>query len=470
MTAIYPQILKSFSNNDDLPLFRLDLLNQTLFLSETLIHQLNLHTSDNYFNILNQFTYKGQHLSHIGIASIPNINQIYTLNFSSELFDYSLDVKLNHKKDAENNLLDGLVMTCSSNHKKKSPYSQTEQVLVGILSRLIHYKDSYTTRHSARIKNYVLALGEQIKPTHIDVRLVAETAILHDIGKIFIPTEVLVKTTPLTKSEMEEIKKHPYSGSELIHNAIAEANVIDDVFLQTLMTGIESHHERWDGNGYPLGLQGDMIPMEGRLLSICDTYDALRSNRPYRDALTHNQALDIIYSESGKQFDPGMVTAFMAIEKNIEELALLDVIDYKVVHPDVEFTKWREELRLGHTLIDDQHKEILTNLNYCYTELVEKNHNTVKHDFFNQVHDYIKYHMISEEALLKDIEYIHYEEHVKLHKNFESTVNNLVNYALTNYVSQDGIKAIFLHITEMIYKHVLEEDSKFIPLINKKRS
>ncbi len=175
------------------------------------------------------------------------------------------------------------------------------------LSQAIEAKDTYTQGHSMRVSEYACDLAKRmgLKPKRIDDLKMA--AILHDVGKIGIEETILNKPGKLTPEEFEKIKQHPVIGMKII-------NKVD--FLKDASDIIYGHHERCDGTGYPEGKKGQEINQEAYILSIADVYDALTSERPYRGAMTMQEALNIIEQEKGKQFDSKVAEAFI---KMIEE-------------------------------------------------------------------------------------------------------------------------------------------------------
>jgi HD-GYP domain-containing protein (c-di-GMP phosphodiesterase class II) len=137
------------------------------------------------------------------------------------------------------------------------------------------------------------------------------TGLLHDIGKIAIPEKILLKPGKLTDEEFEIIKKHPELGEHLI-NGIGK--------LKLISNWLKSHHERYDGKGYPDGLVGEEIPISSRIIAIADTYDAMTSTRSYRPALSHEEAIGEIKRCSGTQFDPKLAEIFISISDEINSL------------------------------------------------------------------------------------------------------------------------------------------------------
>lgn len=128
-----------------------------------------------------------------------------------------------------------------------------------------------------------------------------QSAMLHDIGKLDIPDSILLKPKKLSPQEWEVMKLHPTRGAEIAENAGCSQQVIGAILC---------HHERWDGGGYPLGLKGEEIPLIARIIAVTDAYDAMTSNRPYRKALSHQDAINELVRCQGEQFDPWLVTVF----------------------------------------------------------------------------------------------------------------------------------------------------------------
>jgi len=174
------------------------------------------------------------------------------------------------------------------------------------LSNSVDAKDRYTNGHSHRVAHYAEIIGEEMELAQWRLENIKIAATLHDIGKIGINDSILNKPDVLTKEEYKTIMEHPEIG----------ANILKEVkFLRKVTEIILHHHERYDGKGYPDGLSGDQIKTEDAILAIADTYDAVTTDRPYRRASDPKRAVEIIFSESGKQFVPEAVEAF----KNIVE-------------------------------------------------------------------------------------------------------------------------------------------------------
>ncbi len=201
---------------------------------------------------------------------------------------------------------------------------KTQDVTILSLASLAETRDSETGAHLVRTQRYVCVLAQELRATwqleDADIDLLYKSAPLHDIGKVGIPDAILLKPAKLDEEEWRIMRKHPSYGA----HALAEAEKLlgTNSFLHVAREIAESHHERWDGTGYPAGLAGSAIPRAGRLMALADVYDALISKRVYKDAFTHDQARDIIASERGRHFDPEVVDAFLRREAEFREVAL----------------------------------------------------------------------------------------------------------------------------------------------------
>lgn len=174
-------------------------------------------------------------------------------------------------------------------------------------AKTIELRDHYTGEHADSTVHYSTQIARAIKMNQEDIDRVRQAAILHDLGKVGITDNILLKKSKLTKKEFEEIKKHPQIGADIIRPIH---------FMQEIIPLILYHHEKWDGTGYPVGIKGAAIPLGARIISIADVYQALTSDRPYRKAFSKKEAMKILKENSGKQFDPKIVKVFLKILKS----------------------------------------------------------------------------------------------------------------------------------------------------------
>jgi cyclic di-GMP phosphodiesterase len=184
-------------------------------------------------------------------------------------------------------------------------------------AKLAESRDGSIGEHLERICSYVELLARELAVTdaHLDeewVRAVSTTAALHDVGKVGVPDSVLLKPGPLDEAERKLMDRHASIGGVALMEIKRRWG--DDTFLATATDIALSHHERWDGTGYPKGLIGEEIPLAARIVALADVYDALTSGRVYKEAITHEKVREIIIADSGKQFDPAIVQAFIHVE------------------------------------------------------------------------------------------------------------------------------------------------------------
>jgi len=188
--------------------------------------------------------------------------------------------------------------------------------VVFTLADVVESRDSNTGGHIERTSNYIKILIDSMLKYNVygdeirrwDLESIISSARLHDLGKITIPDRILNKPDKLTDEEFDIIKTHPLQGEHMIEQMIERTGGAD--FLNNSKLFAAYHHEKWDGTGYPYALKEEKIPLQGRIMAIIDVYDALISERPYKKAFTHEEAVDIIRQDSGHHFDPQITEVF----------------------------------------------------------------------------------------------------------------------------------------------------------------
>jgi putative nucleotidyltransferase with HDIG domain len=174
---------------------------------------------------------------------------------------------------------------------------ETPPAVQGLLATL-RRRDAATGAHTKDVAQMAEWVAEAMRLTPREREELRHVALLHDLGKVAIPDAILLKDGPLTDGEWEIVRRHPAIGARMVATTGE---------LGHLSAGIRSHHERWDGTGYPDGLRGRQIPVASRIVAVCDAFHAMTSDRPYRAALTIEQALDELEASSGTQLDPEIV-------------------------------------------------------------------------------------------------------------------------------------------------------------------
>jgi HD-GYP domain-containing protein (c-di-GMP phosphodiesterase class II) len=171
--------------------------------------------------------------------------------------------------------------------------------------RAIDARDPYTARHSEKVAHYAVSLARALGLPPADCERIHLSGMLHDVGKVALERSILHKPGTLTADEWEQVREHPARSAHII-GAVAR--------FACYVPGARHHHERYDGRGYPDGLAGRAIPLDARILAVADAYDAMTSDRSYRPALEHREAIERLQQDSGTQFDPDCVRAFVALD------------------------------------------------------------------------------------------------------------------------------------------------------------
>ena len=207
----------------------------------------------------------------------------------------------------KSNLFESLVKVATTEIRSR------ERETLMRLARAGEHKDYDTAMHLQRMSLYSRALAEKIGMSEEEAEIIELAAPLHDIGKIGIPDSILLKKGALDDIELKAMRKHPLIGYEILQDSPSK-------YLQKGSEIALAHHERFDGTGYPYNLKGNEIPLSARIVAVADVFDALTSIRPYKEAWSIDQAFDYIREESGKHFDPTLVTAILAMRDSLEKI------------------------------------------------------------------------------------------------------------------------------------------------------
>ncbi|MDR0301987.1 MAG: response regulator [Treponema sp.] len=211
--------------------------------------------------------------------------------------------------------------------QKTESLQRLKNSMVSVMAEMLESRDKTTGGHIERTTEYLRLLINAMIERNVykdelsgwDIELAVSSARLHDVGKIAVSDLILNKPSNLTKEEFEIMKIHAAEGERIIDKIISQAG--DEDFLHFAKLFASYHHERWDGNGYPHGLRGEEIPLQGRIMAIVDVYDALSSERPYKPALNNEQVVNIIMESKGKQFDPMITDVFFEIKDSFVKVS-----------------------------------------------------------------------------------------------------------------------------------------------------
>ena len=205
---------------------------------------------------------------------------------------------------------------------------ELQNAVLKTMAELVESRDYITGNHIERTQGYLQILIDALQTSGLyseevskwDIALVLQSAQLHDVGKVAIDDAILRKPEKLTDEEFEKIKTHTVFGEKIIEKI--KLNTTEHTFLEHARILASTHHEKWDGSGYPKGLKGLAIPLQGRLMAIADVYDALVSERSYKEAYSHAEAVTIIKNDSGIHYDPDLVTIFLSVADKFNEVAV----------------------------------------------------------------------------------------------------------------------------------------------------
>ncbi len=211
----------------------------------------------------------------------------------------------------------------------------SQRLMVQSLLSLTEVRDAETGRHSRRTQRYTRVLADQLSHdpryaaylTAENIELLASLAPLHDIGKVGVPDRLLNKPGDLTEDELTEMRKHPAHGRDVIAHAQRDVGAHDNAIMEMAKEIVYTHHEKWDGTGYPQGLKGTDIPIAGRLIALVDVYDAVLTRSLYRRPMTHDQAVALITKGRGTHFDPAVVDAFLSVSHVLASLSAEEIAE-----------------------------------------------------------------------------------------------------------------------------------------------
>lgn len=210
--------------------------------------------------------------------------------------------------------------------QRLSDIFKLQDATLAVMISMAEFRDEDTGNHIKRTQLYIAELAKEYVDTRPDeglderqIELIIKAAPLHDIGKIAIPDHILLKQGKLTPEEFEVMKTHAQKGYDMLQTAAKGMGYYGE-FLNKAQEIALSHHEKWNGSGYPNGLAGEAIPLAGRMMAVVDVYDALTSHRPYKKAWSHADAMAFIQDQAGHHFDPELAIAFTRIEARIARI------------------------------------------------------------------------------------------------------------------------------------------------------
>lgn len=331
---------------------------------------------------------------------------------------------------------------------------RNSKATVVAMANFAEHRDTDTGVHVLRVARLVGQIAQKLKrnnqhPGIIDeafVDHIATASILHDVGKISTPDRILLKAGPLSDDERAAMKLHTTVGAQLLKQA--HLMIGDSTYLQFGAEIALTHHEWFNGNGYPAGLAGEDIPLAGRICAIADVFDALTSRRPYKAPWTAEQAIELICSQGGTQFDPSLVGSFVEVIREREAVSLV---------------QWSDSMSVGNVHIDEQHKILIDTINQL-ASAESQNDRPVVAMIIDELVSYAAFHFHFEEHLIEASGYPEIEKHRRIHEGFVSWVTDVREEFIFHRRAQVG-ERILNFLRDWLRDHILGEDQRYRPYI-----
>lgn len=367
--------------------------------------------------------------------------------------------------------LSSLVTRCLINERLQVREIELEEARTDAIRRLgmaSEYRDNETGMHIMRMTHVAGAIAKAMGLPEAERETLLIAAPMHDVGKIGIADAILLKPGRLTPEEFAIMKEHTEIGWSLLKG--------DGALLVAAQEIAISHHEHWDGSGYPNGLKGQEIPLAGRICSVADVFDALTSARPYKEAWPVDKAIAFIHDESGRKFDPAVVEAFdrsLPEIMRIRQLYRDDIIDPNQLvdlpkrEPDSsgakQFVAWSDALSIGIDVIDMHHRYLIDLINDLYDVVANKLGSRQVARVLKALGEYTKVHFRAEEGMMAHYAYSAIEGQKKSHHRFESKVKEFQEELHSNPLTAQF--EMLAYLRDWLVKHIQHEDIKLRELV-----
>ncbi|MEY4591601.1 MAG: hypothetical protein RIR18_496 [Pseudomonadota bacterium] len=327
------------------------------------------------------------------------------------------------------------------------------------------YRDNDTGLHVVRMTNFAHCIAKALGLPLEERETIYITAPMHDVGKIGIPDAILLKPGRLDQEEFALMQQHAEIGEHLLQG--------NDPLIVSAREIAGSHHENWDGSGYPRGLKGEQIPLLGRVCSIADVFDALTSTRPYKEPWPVTEAVDWIHSQSGLKFDPAIVKAFdLALPEilRIRELYRDDIINPNEIlelpelPPREEgWVSWDGSLTVGIDVIDEHHRYLFDLTNDLFNTVKNKRGIRQVARVLKALDHYAKVHFRAEELMMKRFGYGRLPEQLHQHEVFEKKLEEFYRELHENPVAVPF--DVLVYLKDWLISHIAVEDSQLRALV-----
>lgn len=322
------------------------------------------------------------------------------------------------------------------------------------MANFAEHRDTDTGVHVLRVARLVAQTARKLKRggkfaaivDDVYIDHVGTASILHDVGKISTPDRILMKVGSLSDEERGIIKLHAAVGAQLLKQA--HVMMGESAYLKIGADIALTHHEWFDGSGYPSGLAGQDIPLAGRICAIADVFDALTSRRPYKAPWSTEQAVAQLRKQSGTQFDPAIVEAF------------IEMIDERET---VSLVQWSEAMSLGNQHIDEQHQILIDTINQLASAESQNDRPTISM-IIDELVSYTAFHFQFEEQLIEAAGYPELDKHRRIHRDFVEWVTGVREDFVYHRRERIG-EQILSFLRDWLRDHILGEDQRYRPFI-----
>lgn len=326
------------------------------------------------------------------------------------------------------------------------------------MANFAEHRDTDTGVHVLRVARLVGQTARKLQaqglfPELVDeayIDLASTASILHDVGKISTPDRILLKPGHLSDEERAIMKHHAVTGSQLLKQA--SLMMADSRYLHIGAEIALTHHEWFDGSGYPNGLAGNDIPLAGRICALADVFDALTSRRPYKTPWSTERAIAQIRQQAGSQFDPLLAESFVEVILEREKISLV---------------QWSEAMSVGNLHIDEQHMILIDTINQL-ASAESQNDRPVIAMIIDELVSYAAFHFQYEEQLIEAAGYPALEKHRRIHQGFVKWITNLREEFTFHRRRQLGMR-ILGFLRDWLSEHILGEDMAYSPFIKDRK-
>ncbi|MBK1681882.1 bacteriohemerythrin [Rhodocyclus tenuis] len=328
---------------------------------------------------------------------------------------------------------------------------RTQRAMISTLAMLAEYRDTETARHVTRVARLSAEIaglmaredfGRKLAPQLLEH--IGHASVLHDLGKIAVSENVLLKPGPLDAGERQQVKRHVIIGHDILKQSVLLATHGEAQLFELAAEIARSHHEHYDGSGYPDGLASEEIPLAARIVAVVDVFDALISKRPYKYPWSDADALRLIREKAGTHFDPAVVDAFCAVHERKAK---------------TRFIEWSDAMSVGNPELDNDHRRLIEIVNQLGVNVELRNHNSIEF-ILDDLTSFVHEHFRREEAYLEQIGFPDRQRHRDIHTTIMARIDNARWKYLQGFLTaiEDELLSF---LTQWLNQHICGEGRQY---------